>query len=155
KGFSPDNVFVLLGTGLRSSPFQPEAPFTVGAFSAPPSFVAIASDPFIRITTFKTPGQAVSVNLVHNPSFENADLAAETNNLSGWQTCDEVGSRGAFGTETTNPIFGVDLAPKTFGALFGVTQAQNQLLLVVATPEDNAGIPTPGAHQALLDQPDL
>ncbi len=102
-----NNVYTLLGNGDGS--FQnPNAAAVGGTSNAPPSFVAVVSDPLIAVSTFTTGGTQVSSNVVRNGTFEVFDLAKEKGNLSGWQTFDQRDSRGQWNPQagTSTPLSG-------------------------------------------------
>jgi photosystem II stability/assembly factor-like uncharacterized protein len=88
-----------------------------GGVAISPSYVAVASDPFIRATTFTVSSTLVSANLVANGTFETPDLTGETGNLAGWQTFEQTNSHGQWTTQSSpsSPLSAVAVAPPPQG----------------------------------------
>ncbi|HLJ97755.1 MAG TPA: DUF4214 domain-containing protein [Gemmataceae bacterium] len=88
-----------------------------GGPSVGPSYLAVASDPFIRATTFTVTGTLVSGDLVDNGTFETPDQTGEAGNLVGWQTFEETGSHGQWSVESnpSSPLSGVPVPPAPQG----------------------------------------
>jgi hypothetical protein len=126
---SVNNVFALLGNGNGTFKVVPYlvggAPTTAGGSTndATPSFVAIGSDPLIRLSTFQTGGKVVTTDLIRNGTFEVPDLTGASNTLNGWQTSALPGSAGQWSSQTgtTSPLSqqAMDAPQETGGALGG------------------------------------
>jgi hypothetical protein len=129
---SDNNLFTLLGIGDGS--FQPpRGPYAVSGGDSAPSYVALVSDPFVRVTTFTTSGFLVGPELLENGTFDSLSLsnngtAPEKGNLNGWNTFSEQNSAGQWGPQT--------------GTL---------------SPQSAQQVPAPpqGSYAAMLDQPQV
>jgi hypothetical protein len=104
-----NNLFLLPGKGDGS--FQSPVAYNTEPASGPdvvPSYLAVASDPFIRVTTFTAEDKNIFTNLVTNGTFNIPDLAGDNTNLDGWKTDQETGSAGGWKYEpagsTTSPL---------------------------------------------------
>src|SRR5262249_24492698 len=95
---SLDNLFTLigLGDGTFGNPTPYEAgPMAQGTNPAPPpTWLAVVSDPLIRVTTFTTGGTIVTTNFIRNGDLESKDLSGEKGNLDGWNTVNMDNSHG-------------------------------------------------------------
>jgi hypothetical protein len=120
NAFNQDNVYTLLGNG--DGTFQRAIPYQVGGTGSTtlgPSYAAIISDPFLRVTTFNSGGTQVRPNLVANGNFETRDLTGTAGILTGWQQYElpdnPGGSHGAWSiqTGTTSPLSGASVTPPT------------------------------------------
>ncbi len=92
-----DNVFTMQANG--DGTFQNPIPYEAGGEPSP-TFVAIASDPLIHVTSFNKGGQFVAPNLIANGNFESVDLSNERGNLDGWQTASTPNSNGGWYAQT-------------------------------------------------------
>jgi hypothetical protein len=131
---SANNVLTLQGLGNGS--FLPPKPYEVGAGGGTnglltPSYVAVVSDPFLRVTTFSSGGTTVNANLIGNSNFGMTDLSGETGSLDGWTTANLATGQGSHG----------QWLPQT-GTVSPLSQT--------TVPSPSAGL-----YRAMLDEPNL
>jgi hypothetical protein len=118
-GDGATNNLVLL-TGLGNGHFQAPVFYSSegGGQDVPPSYMAVGSDPFIRVTTFTAEDKNIIANLVANGTFNVPDLTGDNTNLSGWTTAQETGSAGQWKYQTgiTSPLSGTTVAQPPTGS---------------------------------------
>jgi len=148
---SGNNLFTLLGNGDGTFQ-QPTFPYAVSGGSSAPSYVALVSDPFVRVTTFTTSGTLVGPNLIANGSFETLSLSnggstPEKGNLVGWSTYDELNSNGQWGPETgtVSPLSSTTVPVPPQGS-YAAMLDQSYLPLFTASQ-----VPTNGANDLATD----
>jgi hypothetical protein len=153
---SPNNVITLngLGNGSFNNP-----QFYLGASSAAnpgPSFVTVVSDPFIRITNFKTGGSIVSDNLIANANFSTPSLSGIQGSLDGWQTANltsSPGSNGLFMIQSgfSSPLSGAPVPPPPGNAQFQAMLDESDQPLSGWRPNPNTNAMYQGTHALYQD----
>jgi hypothetical protein len=85
----PNTIVAMLGLG-DGSVTDPQYYATNGSGQVAPSFLAVASDPFLRVTTFTVQTPNVNPNLIRNGTFEQLDLSGEKGSLTAWNQASET-----------------------------------------------------------------
>ena len=151
-----DNVLVLAGLG--NAKFASAVPYVaggVGGPALPPSALAVTPTTLIRVTTFTSGGQVVSVNLLDNGDFEATDLNGEKGNLLGWQAFDfNTSPGGSYGswmaqTGTISPLSGTNVSPPSGG--YRAMLDQNNLTPYQGNNNPNAKDTYSGSHTLYQD----
>jgi FG-GAP-like repeat/Bacterial Ig-like domain/Domain of unknown function (DUF4214) len=119
SGDGAANNLVFL-TGVGDGTFQAPVYYSTegGGQDVPPSYLAVGSDPFIRVTTFTAEDKNIFTNLVANGTFNVPDLSGDNTNLSAWSTDREFGSAGQWKYQTgpLSPLSGTAVPPPPTGS---------------------------------------
>jgi hypothetical protein len=147
-----NNIYTMTGNGdgTFSSPNQYDVDSTG---NVPPSYVAVANEPFQALTSFIIVDATVKQNLIVNGNFGTADLSGERGNLDGWTVYNEAGSAGTWApqTGTQSPLSQVAVPETTLGHYQAMLDEPNLMPFPAGSANPNTAASYAGTHVLYQD----